>query len=100
MKARFKWFLLVAFFPLMACAPATSGHDHSAQAEPERITVAQVLEKLAQGEKIVFVDTRNDAAWGAAESKIPNAIRVGNDEQLARFIQDYPKDSFIVAYCT
>ena len=97
--------LFIAAISLMACAAPHAGHDHSSQMngttiEPERIGITQVLEKLERGDKVVYSDSRNSVDWGMAETKIPGAIRVGNDDQLASLVKTLPKDSYVVPYCT
>lgn len=97
--------LFVAAISLLACTTPHAGHDHASHngdstIEPERIVIAQVLEKLERGDKIVFIDSRNDVDWGLADTTIPDAIRVGNNDQLADLVKTLPKDSFVVPYCT
>lgn len=80
------------------------GHDHGqaavAKTGSETISIDQVKQQMTQGTAIIFIDTRNDLAWGSSDSQIPGAIRIGNNQQLAAAIKDLPKDSFIVPYCT
>lgn len=100
----------LALFGLIGCAhpPQHATHDHShdhgeatvATAGTEAISIDQVRQQLAQGTAIIFIDTRNELAWGSSESQIPGAIRIGNNQQLAAAIKELPKDSFIVPYCT
>ncbi len=97
---------------VFGCAPANQAqhaehshhHDHSHQnssvGEIEKITMDQLLAKMQRGESVVFLDSRNNAAWTQAESKIPDSIRVGNNEQLTEIIKELPRDQFIVTYCT
>lgn len=91
---------------LAACAPTVhqGEHTHVSQGtkavEPTRITIDQVRERLAQGQDLVFLDARNDVDWGLAESKIPGAIRVGNNQQLATLVKELSRERFIVPYCT
>lgn len=99
----------LALFGLGACTPAPrhAAHDHGhhhdqepATAEPATISIDQIRQQMAQGTAIIFIDTRNDLAWGSSDSQIPGAIRIGNNQQLAAALKDLPKDSFIVTYCT
>jgi len=69
-------------------------------AEAERITVAEVQKWLAAGEKIVFLDTRNDYAWNSSDRIIPAAIRVHDNESFARILDTLPTSTRIVTYCT
>lgn len=90
---------------LFACAMPPvdhSEHNHSVVTgqDPERITIDQVLTRMQRGEPIVFLDSRNVVAWEEGGIKIPDAIRVGNNEQLGEVMKELPKNSFIVTYCT
>jgi len=106
MKTR-KWLYMLSFvfWGLAACTMPSAehaGHDHSAAVseDPERISIDQVLARMQQGDPIVFLDSRRVDAWDQATTKIPGAIRVGNNEQLAAVMLELPRDSFIVTYCT
>lgn len=96
--------LSVMFFWLLGCAPSPhqAEHIHSTASanEPERITINQVLGRLTRGEPVIFLDSRNEVDWGLADTKIPGAIRVGNNEQLSQRLVELPKDQYIVPYCT
>ena len=101
------WVVLLGLFlfGLLGCTTTATdhaGHDHSTAAmeEPQRITIDQVLARMQQGQPVVFLDSRRVDAWDQAATKIPGAIRVGNNQQLAEVMQELPKDSFIVTYCT
>jgi hypothetical protein len=65
----------------------------------ERVTAEDVLGRLQRGERVYFVDTRNPQAWGAADVKLPEAIRVPVDE-VDKHLADMPRDRAIVTYCT
>lgn len=97
--------LFIAVISLMACVAPQTGHDHAnhvkdSTSEPERMGIAQLLERLERGGQIVFIDSRNEVDWGLADTKIPGAVRVGNNDQLASLIKTLPKDSYVVPYCT
>lgn len=96
--------LSLTLFGLLACAPSTQMAEHThpevTANELERITISQVLARLNRGEPIVFLDSRNEVDWGLADTKIPGAIRVGNNEQLSQRLVEMPKEQFIVPYCT
>ena len=65
----------------------------------KRITAAEVGERLAQGDPLVFVDSRNPQAWAESDVMVPGAIRVAADavDENAGVL---PQGRPIVAYCT
>jgi rhodanese-related sulfurtransferase len=67
--------------------------------EATRITVDEVRERLERGEQFAFLDTRNPTAWGEADKKLPNAIRVPAEE-LAAHLNEIPRDRAVITYCT
>ena len=67
--------------------------------EATRITVDEVKQRMDRGEQFTFVDSRNPKAWGEAESKLPNAIRVPAEE-LEQHLDEIPKDRTAIIYCT
>jgi rhodanese-related sulfurtransferase len=68
--------------------------------EPVRITTEQVKQRMATGERIVFLDTRSPAAWGESDVRIPGAIRVPPDEVEQHLREIPPPGQTIVTYCT
>ncbi len=100
--------LLWRFIPLVALLSAAlvacSGTASSPTIEisatvPPRITVEEVQARQKAGEKITFVDAREQSAWDAATIQIPGSIRVPPD-QVAQHLQEIPKEGVIVTYCT
>jgi rhodanese-related sulfurtransferase len=67
--------------------------------EIARITIDEVQDRLDRGERLVFVDARNPAAWGSSPTKLPGAVRVPADD-VARHLDDVPRNTPIVTYCT
>ena len=67
--------------------------------ESTRVTAEEIKERMARGERFTFVDTRNPQAWGAAETKLPGAVRVPADE-VAQHLSEIPRDRAIITYCT
>ena len=91
-----KIFKVITLLVLLALAvPVYAQPD-----QPERLTVAQVQQRLEQGVEVTFVDSRHGPSWTMAEATIPGAIHVGTSEQLRTLVKQLPKESFIVAYCT
>jgi rhodanese-related sulfurtransferase len=67
--------------------------------EATRITTDEVRERMDRGEQFTFVDTRNPTAWGEADKKLPNAVRVPAEE-VAEHLNEIPKDRAVITYCT
>jgi rhodanese-related sulfurtransferase len=67
--------------------------------EVGRATPEQVMARMAQGERIVFLDTRNPKAWAESDVTIPGAIRVEAD-RVRDHLAEVPRGRPIVAYCT
>lgn len=67
--------------------------------EVGRATPEQVMARLARGEQIVFLDTRNPKAWAESDVKIPGAIRTEAD-RVREHLAEIPRGQPIVAYCT
>ena len=67
--------------------------------EATRVTVDEVKERMDRGEQFAFLDVRNPNAWGEAETKLPDAIRVPADE-VAQHLKQIPRDRTIITYCT
>ena len=71
----------------------------SQMTEVPRITAEDAKARLARGEPIVFVDSRNPKAWGESDVKLPGAIRVEAD-RVPDHLAEIPRGRPIVAYCT
>jgi rhodanese-related sulfurtransferase len=67
--------------------------------KPTPVTPSQAKALLDRGDHVVFVDTRNPAAWGSSTVKLPGAVRVPVDE-IEEHLDELPKDSTIITYCT
>ena len=67
--------------------------------EATRVTADEVKERMDRGEPLVFIDTRNQQAWGEAETKLPGAIRVPADE-VEVHLKEIPRDRAVITYCT
>jgi rhodanese-related sulfurtransferase len=67
--------------------------------EVMRATPEQVMARLARGEPIVFLDTRNPKAWAESDVKLPGAIRVEAD-RVRDHLAEIPRGRPIIAYCT
>ncbi len=67
--------------------------------EATRVTVDELKQRMDRGEQFAFIDTRNPTAWGEAQTKLPNAIRVPADE-VEKHLDEIPKDRTVITYCT
>ena len=67
--------------------------------EATRVTVDEVKERMDRGEQFAFVDTRNPAAWGESDVKLPGAIRVPAGE-LEQHLPEIPRGRAVITYCT
>jgi rhodanese-related sulfurtransferase len=63
------------------------------------ITPESVQRRLAHGEQVLFVDTRNPTAWANSRQLLPNAIRIAAAE-VPNHLGELPHDRAIVTYCT
>jgi rhodanese-related sulfurtransferase len=68
-------------------------------AKVKRITIGEVKERLDSGEPVLFIDTRNQRDWDASAVKLPGALRIHYSE-LEQHLDELPRDSLIVTYCT
>lgn len=89
-------FLLVVVTAILASPLPSLADAH----DPQRIMVAEVMEKLNSGVDVLFLDTRNSRDWENAKLMIPAAIRIDSNETLTRVAKETPKDKLIVTYCT
>ena len=67
--------------------------------EAARISAEDAKARLARGEPIVFLDSRNPKAWTESDVKLPGAIRVEAD-RVRDHLSEIPRGRPIVAYCT
>lgn len=67
--------------------------------EPTKMTATEVKKRMDRGEPLVFLDARNPKAWGAADVKMPGALRVPANE-IERSLQKIPKGRPVITYCT
>jgi rhodanese-related sulfurtransferase len=71
----------------------------SQESPVRRISAEDVQARLARGEPIVFLDSRNPTAWAESDVKLPGAIRVEAD-RVRDHLGEIPRGRPIVAYCT
>jgi len=68
-------------------------------AEVRRIAIDEVKKRIDNGEPVLFIDTRNQHDWGESALKLPGARRIHFSE-LEQHLDELPRDSLIVTYCT
>ena len=66
--------------------------------DAERIGVEETKDSLDGGEKVLFIDTRDQKAWERSTRKLPGAVRIP-DEQIEQALDKLPRDRILVAYC-
>jgi len=66
----------------------------------DRITLAELKELEARGERVVLLDVRKDRAWNESDQKARGAIRLHPDG-AARGAAELalPRHDWLVAYC-
>ena len=64
-----------------------------------RFSARDANAQMERGERITFVDFRNEKARAEADTKLPEAIRVPADD-AAKHSADIPRDRAVVTYCT
>ena len=67
--------------------------------EATRVTVDEVKERMDRGEAFTFIDTRNPKAWAEADTKVPGASRIAEDE-AEQHLDQIPRDRTVITYCT
>lgn len=67
--------------------------------EPRPVSVSDAKQMLDRGDRVLFVDTRNPAAWSSSSTTLPDAIRVPADS-LRAHLPALPREQRIIAYCT
>ncbi len=69
-------------------------------ARRERITLADLKELQARGERVVLLDARKDRAWNGSDQKAKGAIRLPPDGAARRAAElALPRQDWLVAYC-
>ncbi len=82
----------------MSHAPGFLKMVESARSRIKELTVDEVWKKFSQGDKFVFVDTREDEEWKAGRAK--GAIHIGKgviERDVEAKIPD--KNAEIILYC-
>lgn len=66
--------------------------------EPERVTPAQVQERLSRGEKLTVVDVRSKRSY--EREHIEGAVAMPAAEMKKEAAPGLPRDAWVVLYCT
>jgi rhodanese-related sulfurtransferase len=64
-----------------------------------RIEPREVRRRLDAGEKVIFLDARNEEDYQKAKERLPGAMRVPS-EDAELYANDLPGNALIVSYCT
>jgi rhodanese-related sulfurtransferase len=67
--------------------------------ELSKVTVKQVQQWMEEGEPLVFLDSRNEASWSAATTRVPGSLRVPPTD-VEPYLSQIPRDRRIIVYCT
>jgi rhodanese-related sulfurtransferase len=67
--------------------------------EATRVTVDEIKERMDRGEQFTFVDSRNPKAWDEANTKLPGAIRVP-EEDVDAHAGAISSNRVVITYCT
>ncbi len=98
MTRRISLRLPAAFAALAAAAAlATACVKILPVGEPPRISKERLRDMLGK-EDVVVVDVRHETFWNESPSKIPGAVR--GDSKSVEWAKKYPKDAFLVLYCS
>jgi NhaP-type Na+/H+ or K+/H+ antiporter len=80
--------------------PAPLPSEASPVDRRDRITLAELKELEARGERVVLLDVRKDRAWNESDQKARGAIRLHPDGAARRAAElALPRHDWLVAYC-
>ncbi|HEX7623147.1 MAG TPA: hypothetical protein VF400_06210 [Anaeromyxobacteraceae bacterium] len=68
--------------------------------EIPRISISEVAERVADGERVAFVDARSATAYGMATEQLPGSTRIPPDAEVRPLAASLPHEALVVAYCT
>jgi hypothetical protein len=67
-------------------------------AQPYRIGAEEVAARMATGEPMTVLDARSPEAWRDSPLRVRGDVRIDRDR--LRIDPAWPRDRFMVAYCT
>jgi len=74
--------------------------ENSPAARQDRITLADLKELQARGERVVLLDVRKERGWNDSDEKAKGAIRLPPDGAAQRAAElALPRHDWLVAYC-
>ncbi len=76
-----------------------SNMETSVAAEPDRMGVDDLKNKMDRKELLFIIDTRSSRSWRESNIKIPGAVRI-HSQDIEQRLTDIPRDRTTVAYCT
>ncbi len=91
--------IMITTFLLFIVLPAAAAQPPAQPEDVPRISVADLLQ-LQAAEQVIIIDTRTEGQWQQAKDKIPGAIRLTSQSDLARLQQTLTPDAALVTYCT
>lgn len=106
MRTKIRWCTLASVLVMLSLTVlggcGDNGSDKTASpdtAEPLRISVEEVKERMDSGEPIFFIDSRAQSQWDDADTKLPGAVHI-TDNKVHEHLNEIPQDRAVVIYCT
>jgi hypothetical protein len=85
---------------LPLATPPAAPPEQSPVERGDRITLAELKEIEARGERVVLLDVRKDRAWDDSDQKAQGAVRLPPDNAAPRAAElALPRHAWLVAYC-
>ena len=91
--------IMITTFLLFIALPAVAAKIPEQPGDVPRISVTD-LQQMQTAEQVIIIDTRTEGQWQQAKDKIPGAIRLSSQSDLARLQETLTPDTALVTYCT
>ncbi|WP_029917095.1 rhodanese-like domain-containing protein [Pelobacter seleniigenes] len=91
--------ILITNLLLFIALPAAAAKIPAQPEDVPRISVTD-LQQMQAAEQVIIIDTRTEGQWQQAKDKIPGAIRLSSQSDLARLQETLTPDTALVTYCT
>ncbi len=95
-----RYFPVALALVLWVAGPSLAAGTQMSANDLPRISVEEVRALQASGEKVVFLDTRTNSQWEAADRQLPGARRLVSNADFQAFVNTVPKTAAVVTYCT